>query len=509
MKITDPEVQLALKEMDEDKIMALIPEMEVDSVNAGGRTLITYCAERGWIEAVNKLIENKANINLRSSIGNTALGYAISQSGGAIWDRYSNLTESFKEMRSKCTEVAKILIDAEADVRGWHDYSSLLFNAAALGNKELVQKLLEKGADPNVGSGDWTPLIRIIDLDFRDIAEILIEGGADLNLQNHRQHGMTPLLYAIRKGRTEMVRILINAGAKIDLGDRFGHKPLYEAIFKDIEILEALINGGANLDLPDKQGATATMQAINYGRMENAKVLIKAGANLNLEDRNNQTALMHALRINNTEIIEKLKEKGAKVSIKGYQYLLERFKDYPQFIKSFENTAIQQITEGIKSNQCDPEKLPYDKEFLLKLQSKDPDNHELKNTIDTIDSIIAKYSEPHLKGAQGPIYPTDGGIIISDMQNPVASSSTGTRSKLADTRIEKKTTLRQGKPIDYVPPSQEVLTGNVLKNVISYLPPSDIESLQQVPNAKKKHIKTILTERAKKAEESKDSTPRR
>ena len=88
----------------------------------------------------------------------------------------------------------------------------------------------------------------------------------DVNMQD--KYGWTPLHLAIRRGREEMVRFLIEEkNADIDIQDESGWTPLMEAIMDDFpSIVEYLVSKGADLSIANKRGATAPMLAQKFGR---------------------------------------------------------------------------------------------------------------------------------------------------------------------------------------------------------------------------------------------------
>ena len=80
-----------------------------------------------------------------------------------------------------------------------------MHNAALNGHKEIVKLLIAIGADVNAKGGRWggTPLLYAVAEDHLEIAEILIDKGTDLNVQDI--HGETPLDLA--SGKTaELIR---------------------------------------------------------------------------------------------------------------------------------------------------------------------------------------------------------------------------------------------------------------------------------------------------------------
>ena len=98
----------------------------------------------------------------------------------------------------------------------------------------------------------------------KEVAEFLIEKGADVNIKNIKNFNVTPLIYASRNG----------------------HK----------EVVELLIKNGALVDTKDKHGWTALMQASRNGHKEVAELLIDNKANVNVEVGANFTPLILATK---------------------------------------------------------------------------------------------------------------------------------------------------------------------------------------------------------------------
>ena len=92
-------------------------------------------------------------------------------------------------------------------------HSTLLF-AAAHGHREIVQALIDAGADVNHQNNDGhTALIRASYWGYLEIVQTLIDAGADVNHQN--QFGDTALMQAAERGHLEIVQTLIDAGADV------------------------------------------------------------------------------------------------------------------------------------------------------------------------------------------------------------------------------------------------------------------------------------------------------
>ena len=94
----------------------------------------------------------------------------------------------------------------------------------------------------------------------------LVDSLENVNIQD--KYGWTPLHLAIRRGREEMVRYLVEEkNADIDIQDNAGWTPLMEAIMDDFpNIVKYLVEKGADLSIANQRGATAPMLAQKFGR---------------------------------------------------------------------------------------------------------------------------------------------------------------------------------------------------------------------------------------------------
>jgi ankyrin repeat protein len=148
----------------------------------------------------------------------------------------------------------------------------------------------------------------------------------DLDVNLAAADGSTALHWATYAVDHELVRALLDAGAKADVTNRYGSTPLTEAVkLGDIELVRMLLNAGANPDSPNQDNQTALMLASNLGLLDIAKLLIDKGADVNaVEGFRGQTALMWASAFNHPDIAELLVKKGAAVSPQAFHDDWER-----------------------------------------------------------------------------------------------------------------------------------------------------------------------------------------
>jgi len=86
-----------------------------------------------------------------------------------------------------------------------------LIDAVRDGNKQLVRELIDRGADANAQLDDITPLMMAVRYNQREICELLIAKGADVN--NADFLGTTPLMRAAQIGSNQICELLIAHGA--------------------------------------------------------------------------------------------------------------------------------------------------------------------------------------------------------------------------------------------------------------------------------------------------------
>ena len=106
-----------------------------------------------------------------------------------------------------------------------------LLQAVLVTDTRRVEALLAQGVDVNEVSSGSTALAAAVDCEQYDIAKLLLKHGADVNGRTggnpHGQtHGWTPLFYAVRRGRADLVELLLNGGASKCLRDTRGRLPI-------------------------------------------------------------------------------------------------------------------------------------------------------------------------------------------------------------------------------------------------------------------------------------------
>jgi ankyrin repeat protein len=223
------------------------------------------------------------------------------------------------------TSLAEMLIQAGSDIDaigGGHNYA--LCAASYAGHKELVQLLLENGADigciddTRVGAKDGA-LMLAISQGHEEVACLLIEKGININFRSPGAYGRNALEIAASRGNESLVKLLLDRGAEPDPRE-MPPKTLREAARSgNIRLFNMLLE-----KYPDDQIKSRgvlyndILQCAASSRNTSlAKTLLERGANVNAQISDGETyygsALGAAVSEQDEEMTRLLLENNANV----------------------------------------------------------------------------------------------------------------------------------------------------------------------------------------------------
>jgi uncharacterized protein len=266
------------------------------------------------------------------------------------WDPNRPLTFSIQEggvlLLSAAAEhglvsLAKQLIESGANVNArLRGEDTALMDACEMGHREVVDLLLQAGADVNKKSrisdeGDpgETPLMAAATQGYRDIVEKLLKRGADVMAKTRR--GRSALTFVLFRGDIDrdLVRLLLEAGCPV--GGRDLHHPIYQ---RDLDVVELLLAAKPDVNmrfdwptrvLSNERGDTPLFVAVARNsaqmlglereikpveRLAIVDLLLSAGADVNAQrgmKGNGWTPLMAAVAQDEDEIARRLMDAGA------------------------------------------------------------------------------------------------------------------------------------------------------------------------------------------------------
>ena len=247
----DLRVLEAVKNQDTPDLRSLLKQhADVNAAGVDGATALIYAAHQNNLEMVKLLIGAGANVKAANRYQVTALAEACNAGNG---------------------EMMEALLDAGADPNAAiGEGETPLMTAARTGSVRGVQALLRHGASVNAKESyrGETALMWAVAEDHPDVAKLLIDQGAQVNARStvydfnfrkvasggtqaiYSKGGLTALLFAARQGSVESAKVLIAAGADLNLAEPdYGFTPLLEAIYNDhYDLAGLLAEHGARLD---------------------------------------------------------------------------------------------------------------------------------------------------------------------------------------------------------------------------------------------------------------------
>ena len=131
-------------------------------------------------------------------------------------------------------------------------------------------------------SGDgWTPLHLAAFFGHPELANALLDRGADVNARSTNSMKNTPLHAAAAGGQTELVRLLLERGADANASQEAGWTTLHSAAQSgNREMVEVLLAHGAHINARAQNNQAALDLALTKGHQDVARLLEELGARL-------------------------------------------------------------------------------------------------------------------------------------------------------------------------------------------------------------------------------------
>jgi ankyrin repeat protein len=186
--------------------------------------------------------------------------------------------------------------------------TTALISAAIHDQGDLVNVLLRGGADVNVKDmGGYNALLRALEKKNDAIADLLLsQPGLEVNAQGFS--GMTALMWYVGSEQETKVQDLLARGADANLSDADGDTALHTAAMRgNVKLLQILLAAGANPNARNKVGGTPLMWAGTFGNEEVAQILIDKGADAALKDELGMTASAWAAKNKRDEFAQLLR----------------------------------------------------------------------------------------------------------------------------------------------------------------------------------------------------------
>ena len=305
------------------------------TINPDEATALIRATQNNRIQTAQLLVEKGADVNKENKHGNTPLDNAISTNNVQLFNtlvqhkakiKASHVYQAAYYGRNEMIEELMAL-GAPLTEEGRNGETPLLA-ACRNGYTETMDLLLQKGANINArdnhfGRSALMLTMGIPDSQKRENAlELLLEHGAQNQINLPDQHGCTPLMLAMAELDTDLITYLLLHGADCNIQDINGRTVLAYFVWairdcswstvqtreRAKEVLQLLLQHNAPINLPDAWGQTPLILAASGpfrdGTFHFIKALLDARADINCRDNQGKTALDHALALKEDYVIQ-------------------------------------------------------------------------------------------------------------------------------------------------------------------------------------------------------------
>lgn len=297
------------------EFLGLIDAWEIDEVKAyvkkgmpvnlyfNGTTPIIKAVEGGFKEAIEFLIAEGADLEVKDKDGDTALHTAINwlrvevvelliKAGADLTSLAGNgrtaLTSAVKnqiadiDFSTKKKKIIEILLEAGVDVNGKNaDGTFTLWHLAEYGNLHFIEKAVEKDADVNICNENGMPLIHHLAVKARGYEEIidtLIKAGADPLAVN--SHGWNLYMIAVWFKNEKLQELLKGHKADVVKDEKLG---FFAAIADgNLSEVKKFIEDGIDINSKFINGESVVTIAAAFEQEEALKYFLEAGVDINL-----------------------------------------------------------------------------------------------------------------------------------------------------------------------------------------------------------------------------------
>jgi hypothetical protein len=193
----------------------------------------------------------------------------------------------------------------------------------------------------------------------------------DLNERDNSEDQATALFLAARAGQIDMVRMLLDKGAKLEIGGSYGRTPLLPAAENGhLDVIRLLLSRGADIECSAHEFGWTCLKVAAYAKQLPAvKLLLEKGAKLDArgEIGDDNALAVAALKSGNAAVVRYLLEQGIdfQTPAKNGATPLERAqasKD-PEIVALIED-RIRGTTAAKKAAQSAPQDLAYSCDVL-------------------------------------------------------------------------------------------------------------------------------------------------
>ncbi|KAM3849980.1 dynein axonemal heavy chain 12 [Diretmus argenteus] len=202
---------------------------------------------------------------------------------------------------------------SETDSRGWIP----IHEAASQRNQTILELTYTASGSGSVNQPSLlgkTPLFLAVEEGLIENADFLLQHGAEPDCQDQDQD--SPLVVAIRSDRSDLVKLLLSQGSRVNQGIFHGRRPLHEASrLGRTMLVTLLLEAGAHPDPRSHYGLTPLALAAQGGHLEVVDTLLKRGADVLSQAQDEASILFEACASGDPAVIKLLLQHGADANV--------------------------------------------------------------------------------------------------------------------------------------------------------------------------------------------------
>ena len=195
-----------------------------------------------------------------------------------------------------------------------------LWECVQNGYKKLLEFILSCGTDVNASIRvpenlqKKCTLLHIASLRGQiEVVRLLLDSGADVNIRNANND--TALHFAARSGSADIIKLLLDKGSSVNLTSTQATTPLNLSPTCDsLPAARAFVEEGATLNRTNKSDLSPLMMAAYNGKLEAVRYLVERGADIHLCSNTNKYALLLAVEGAQLDTVRFLLKNGADIN---------------------------------------------------------------------------------------------------------------------------------------------------------------------------------------------------
>jgi len=221
-----------------------------------------------------------------------------------------------KQYATQVSGLLSTLNGIDVNVRDGYGMTALMW-AAGRGYSEIASILLRKGAD--VEARNELLSVRSIEtLETGKDTFLWVNDDRLGALHAKKHHGWTALIWAARNGRSDLVSLLLDAGADVNAITKDGFTALVHSIDNGHqETARLLLERGANPNLAEDGCSPALAIAAGLGFIGLVQEILNRGGIINRVDNWGHTALENSVANNQPDVLRLLLGYGLDANILG------------------------------------------------------------------------------------------------------------------------------------------------------------------------------------------------